>query len=77
MEFSDNSSKALEALEKRTKHKDIQVILHSEIYKNIHCNENPIYVFTEKELRGLSPDFHIHVSVSNLYTPRIHQQQNK
>jgi hypothetical protein len=25
MEFSDNSSKALEALEKRTKHKDIQV----------------------------------------------------
>jgi hypothetical protein len=33
MEFSDNSSKALEALEKRTKHKDIQVILHSKIYK--------------------------------------------
>jgi hypothetical protein len=24
-----------------------------------------------KELRGLSPNFHIHVSVSNLYNPRI------
>jgi hypothetical protein len=36
-----------------------------------HCNENPIYVFPEKELRGLSPKFHIHVSVSDLYIPRI------
>ncbi len=35
-----------------------------------HCNENPIYVFQEKELRGLSPHFHIHVSVSDLYIPR-------
>ncbi len=26
-----------------------------------HCNENPIYVFPEKELRGLSPNFQIHV----------------
>ncbi len=23
----------------------------------LHCNENPIYVFSEKELRGLSPNF--------------------
>jgi hypothetical protein len=23
-----------------------------------HCNENPSYVFPEKELRGLSPSFH-------------------
>jgi hypothetical protein len=37
----------------------------------VHCNENPIYVFPEKELRGLSPNFHIHVSVSDLYIPRI------
>ncbi len=37
----------------------------------MHCNENPIYVFPEKEMRGLSPNFHIHVSVSNLYIPRI------
>jgi hypothetical protein len=32
---------------------------------------NPIYVFLEKELRGLSPNIHIHVSVSDLYIPRI------
>jgi hypothetical protein len=32
---------------------------------------NPIYVLPEKELRGLSPNFHIHVSVSDLYIPRI------
>jgi hypothetical protein len=34
-----------------------------------HCNENPIYVFPEKELYGISLNFHIHVSVSNLYIP--------
>jgi hypothetical protein len=31
--------------------------------KTTHSNENSIYVFPEKELRGLSPNFHIHVSV--------------
>ncbi len=36
-----------------------------------HCNENPIYVFLSWELRGLSPNFHIHVSVSDLY---VHSQ---
>jgi hypothetical protein len=36
-----------------------------------HCNENPFYVFFFWELRGLSPNFHIHVSVSDLYIPRI------
>jgi hypothetical protein len=34
----------------------------------VHCNKSPIYVFLFWELRGLSPNFHIHVSVSNLYT---------
>jgi hypothetical protein len=34
-----------------------------------HCKENPIYVFPEKELRGLSPGFHIHVSLSNYILP--------
>jgi len=34
-------------------------------------NENPIYVFLFWELRGLSPNFHIQVSVSDLYIPRI------
>jgi hypothetical protein len=38
---------------------------------DLHCNENPIYVSPEKELHGLSPNFHIHVSVSDLYIPRI------
>jgi hypothetical protein len=31
-----------------------------------HCNENPIYVFRFSELRGLSLNFHIHVSLGNL-----------
>jgi hypothetical protein len=35
------------------------------------CNENPIYVFLFCELRSLSPNYHIHVSVSVLYIPRI------
>ncbi len=29
------------------------------------------YVIPEKKLRGLSPNFHIHVSVSDLYIPTI------
>jgi hypothetical protein len=31
-----------------------------------HC-KGSIYAFPEKELRGLSPNFHTHVPVSNLY----------
>jgi hypothetical protein len=42
----------------------------------MHCNENPIYVFPEKELRGLSPSFHIHVSERDFYTPRIGPQKS-
>jgi hypothetical protein len=30
-----------------------------------------MYVLPEKKLRGLSPNFHIHVSVSDLYMPTI------
>ncbi len=37
----------------------------------MHCSENSIYVFLFWELCGLSPNFHIHVSVSDLYIPRI------
>ncbi len=37
----------------------------------MHCNENSIYVLPKKELRGLSPSFHIHVSVTYLYISRI------
>jgi hypothetical protein len=47
----------------------------------IHCNENAIYVFPEKELRGLSSNFYIYVSVSDLYIHRIRThiflQQNR
>jgi hypothetical protein len=46
-----------------------------------HCNEKNAYVFPEKELRGLSPNFHIHVSVRDLYIPgigpQIFLQQNR
>ncbi len=38
---------------------------------HLHCNENPIYVFLFWKLRGLSPNFHIHVSLIDLYIPRI------
>jgi hypothetical protein len=34
------------------------------------ATKNPNYVFPEKELRGLSPNFHFHVSVSDLYISR-------
>jgi hypothetical protein len=33
--------------------------------------ENLKQIFTEKEYRGLSPNFHIHVSVSELYIPTM------
>jgi hypothetical protein len=33
--------------------------------------ENLKQIFPEKEYRGLSPDFHIHVSVSELYIPMM------
>jgi hypothetical protein len=36
---------------------------------NPHCKEIRIYIFPEEELHGLSPNFHIHVSVSDLYIP--------
>ncbi len=36
-----------------------------------HNTQNLNKIFPGKELRGLSPKFHIHVSVSNLYIPRI------
>ncbi len=41
--------------------------------RNLYCKEISIYVFPEKELRGLNPNFHIHVSLSDLYIPIIGQ----
>jgi hypothetical protein len=46
-----------------------------------HCKEDPNYEFPEIKLRGLSPNFYIHISVSDLYIPTIGPsiflQQNK
>jgi hypothetical protein len=56
---------------------------YASLQQNTHCNENPIYVFFFWELRGLSPNFHIHVSVSDVYSifpglvPHIFLQQNR
>ncbi len=36
-----------------------------------HNTENSKQIFPEKELWGLSPYFHIHVSESDLYIPMI------
>ncbi len=36
-----------------------------------HRNGNSVYISLFWELRGLSPKFHIHVSVSDLFIPRI------
>jgi hypothetical protein len=38
---------------------------------DIHCTENPIFVFPELKLHGRIPNSYIHVSVSDLYIPRI------
>ncbi len=36
-----------------------------------HNTENSKQIFPEKQLLGLSPNFHIHVSVSDYIFPRI------
>jgi hypothetical protein len=33
----------------------------------LHCKENPIYVFLFWELRGVRPNFHIHVHLKAIY----------
>ncbi len=35
----------------------------------LHCKEDPVYVFPEKKLHCLVLNFHIHVCVSDLYIP--------
>jgi hypothetical protein len=44
---------------------------YQDIFLLLHCTENPIYVFPEVKLRGVDPNSYTHVSVSNLYGPRI------
>jgi hypothetical protein len=47
---------------------DYQKIVQTKILLQ-HCKETLIYVFPDKELRGFSPNFYIHVPVSDLYIP--------
>jgi hypothetical protein len=44
--------------------------LHAQV-RTMHCKENHIYIFLFGELHGHSHNFHIHVSLSDLYIPRI------
>jgi hypothetical protein len=46
--------------------KRLQCVSHATVLYAIykHCNENPIYVFPEKEICDLNPNFYIHVSMS-------------
>ncbi len=37
----------------------------------VHCKQDPFYAFPEMKLRGLNPNFHIHISVSDLCIPTI------
>ncbi len=37
-----------------------------------HCKGNSVYIFLFWELRGLSPNLNIHVSVGDLYTGSVH-----
>ncbi len=52
-------------------------LIKSEVkYFMTHCKVNPSYVFLFWELRGFSPNFHIHMSVSDVYIPRISPQNS-
>ncbi len=52
-------------LPRRVGEKSSQTISQSPT--SLHCKENPISVFLFWKLRGLSLNFHIHLSVSDLY----------
>ncbi len=55
-----------------------QVDVEESLFVWLHCNGNSIYVFPEKELRGLNPNFHIHMSVSDSQDRSIYfLQQNR
>jgi hypothetical protein len=56
---------------KKCSHKWEIVMWYTFTPPQLHCNENPVYVFLFWKLRGLSPNIHINVSVSDLYIPRI------
>jgi hypothetical protein len=41
------------------------------VYSVLHCKQDLIDLFPEIKLCGLVPNFHIHVTVSDLYIPTI------
>jgi hypothetical protein len=43
----------------------VRFYLRAQLSFCTYCTENPIYVCSEKELRGLNPNSYIHVSVSD------------
>jgi hypothetical protein len=49
----------------------VRKFAHKNLSGALHCTENPNYLLPEKKQRDLSPNFHIHVSVSDLYIPTI------
>jgi len=53
------------------KHGHLWWVSHCEKLLEPHSKEIWNYVFPEKELPGLSPIFHIHVSVADLYIPTL------
>ncbi len=49
----------------------VQKICKSRLALQRHNTENSKPIFPEKELLGLSPNFYVHLSVSDLYIPTI------
>jgi hypothetical protein len=64
----------------RLKEGDVNLFLLNR-KRTLHCKENLRYVLLGKKLCGLNPNFHIHVSVSDLnipmISPPIFLQQNR
>ncbi len=48
-----------------------QIFMRKRSKRSLHCNSNSVYIFLFWEQPGLSPNFHIQVSLRDLYIPRI------
>jgi hypothetical protein len=70
-----SGSSILRCLEKKTQQEIIRasqdMFVSTNSTASLHCIKNPIYVFPEMKLGGLVPNSYIHVSVNDLYLPRI------
>jgi hypothetical protein len=70
LSLDEESGTGLGGFTLRLKIKIKAISLRKEVL-TVYCNKNRIYVFLFWELRGLSPNIHIHVTVSDLYILRI------